>query len=340
MLAGMVAIFTAGGKARVIDCTIDGYCRTSIYEFCGAAVEPGAAIEPKTICQKNHFRASIVGDPTDFLKKSSFSPQYAKNCALRHDLDEMLEGLRKTSSGRRGRLFVIIEEYRKIEPVRMRDGECLAIDQGLVKGGTSGSESILALRSMDGAWPEEGADISSENVVLAAIKIEQNVRYGMKALMESFNFVERDGNIVHIQEGYADIAFDVLRSERELSDQALQEKAHKLSCNILLLEKLVEQPPVSELITALRLEDTREKSHLCLWYLRLWEASCEAGPLIGSPQFGNPEGTRIGQDERRKQLEHRNDVAHGRVNEIDYAVFERLQRDVLDLMRNDILRRS
>ena len=86
-------------------------------------------------------------------------------------MDEILEGLRKTNNGRRDCLFVVMEEYRKIEPVPMSKGECLAIDQGAIRGGTSGNEAILALRSTDGAWPEEGADISSENVVLAAIKI-------------------------------------------------------------------------------------------------------------------------------------------------------------------------
>ena len=86
---------------------------------------------------------------------------------------------------------------------------------------------------MDGAWPEDGADISSENVVLAAIRIEQKVTYGMKALIESTNFVERDGGIVHIQEGSVDMAFGALRVERKLNDEALHEKTQKLgACRI------------------------------------------------------------------------------------------------------------
>ena len=337
MLAGMVAMFTVGGKARIFDCTIDGFCRTSIYEFSGANVEPGAEIEPRTIWQKSHFRATIVKDPVTFLENSSFSPHYARNCALHHDIDEMLEGSRKTNSDRRDRLFIVMEEHRKFDPVRMSNGECLAIDQRLIRGGTSGNEGILALRSKDGAWPEEGADIASENVVLAAVKIEQNVTYGMKALIDAVNFVERDGSIVHIQEGYAELAFGALRSERKLNDKALDEKADKLSLNICNLEKMTKLSPTSELITALRLEDTRDKLHLCLWYLRLWEASCRAGELVGEPQFGNPDGRKFGQDDRRRQLEHRNEVAHGTVGEIDYTVFDQLQRDVLALLRKNIL---
>ena len=340
MLEGMVALFTAGGKAKVIDCTIDGFCRTSIYEFSGAAVEPGAEIEPRIICQKNHFRASIVGDLKAFLRESSFSPHYTKNCALRHDIDEILKGLRKTTSSHRENLFVVIEEHREIEPVRMSKGECISINQEFVRGGISGNESILALRSQDGAWPEERPDISSENTVLAAIKIEQNVTYGMKPLIESINFVERGGEIVNIQEGYVDLAFDALRSTRKLSNEALYEKAQKLSSSILILEETMKQPPFTELITALRLEDTREKVHLCLWYLHLWEASCKAGALIGSPQFSNPDGAKVGQNDRRCQLDHRNDVAHGRVNEIDFTVFDKLQIDVLDLLRKNVLYQS
>ena len=338
MLAGMVAMFTAGGRARVIDCTINGFCRTSIYEFCGASVDSGESISPRTIYQKDHFRASIVDDPNDFLYKSTFSPHYAGNCALRYEIDEVLAGIRKAHSGRLERLFVVMEEHKKIGPVSMRDGECLAIDQGVVKGGTSGNDAILALRSMDGAWPEEGADVASENLVLAAIKIEQAVTYGLKALIDSINFVESDGRIVHIQEGYADLAFGALRVDRKLDDEALDDKTDKLQRTILKLETSWGLPTLTELITALRLEDTRDKAHLCLWYLRLWEAACNAGSLMGERQFGNPDGVKVGKNERRRQLEHRNDVAHGRVDEIDYRIFDQLQKDVLELLRKNVLR--
>ena len=336
MLGGMVAMFTAGGKAKVIDCTIDGFCRTSIYEFSGANVEPGEEVKPRIIWQKSHFRATIVSDPATFLQNSTFSPHYARNCALHHDIDEKLEDLRKKNSGQRDRLFIVMEEYRKIDPVRMSKGECLAIDQGMIRGGTPGNETIIALRSKDGAWPEEGADIASENLVLAAIKIEQKVTYGMKALIESVDFIECEGGIIHIQEGYAELAFGALRVERKLNGEALDDKADSLRSNISKLEEITKLPNTSELVMALRLEDTRDKSHLCLWYLRLWEASCKAGQLIGEPQFGNPDGMKTGQDDRRRQLEHRNDVAHGRVGEIDYAIFDHLQRDVLDLLRKNI----
>lgn len=330
-------MFTAGGKARIIDCTIDGLCRTSVYEFSGANVEPGVEVEPRTIFMKRHFRATLVSDPVGFLESSQYSPYHAQNCALRHDIDEKLEDLRKKARGRRDRLFVVMEECRKIAPVRMSRGECLAIDQGTLRGGTSGTEAIIALRTQDGAWPDEGPDIASENLVLAAIKIEQNVTYAMKALVESLNFIACDGRIVHIQEGYAELAFGALRVERTLDGETLDDKADNLRANISRLEEVARQPSASELVTALRLEDTRDRSHLCLWYLRLWEASCKAGRLIGEPQFGNPAGKRAGQDDRCRQLGHRNDVAHGRVGEIDYAIFDHLQRDVLELLRNNVL---
>ena len=98
-------------------------------------------------------------------------------------------------------------------------------------------------------------------------------------------------------------AFGALRVERKLNDEALDEKTKKLSGNVLVLEELAGLSPLTELITALRLEDTRDKSHLCLWYLRLWEASCKAGAVVGAPQFSNPDGIKVGQDDRRRQLE-------------------------------------
>lgn len=339
MLGGMAALFTASGEAKVIDCTIDGFCRTSVYELFGANVEPGEEVKPRTIWEESNFRATIVSDPATFLENSTFSPHYARNCALRRDIDEKLEEFREKHGNQFDRLFVVMEEYRKFDHVRMSKGECLAIDEGMLRGGTSGNEAIIALRSKDGAWPEEGADIALENLVLAAIKIEQNVTYGMKALIESVNFTECDGRIVHIQEGYAEIAFGALRIERKLNDETLDEKADNLNSNISRLLEVTRLPPASELIMALRLKDTHDKSHLCLWYLRLWEASCKAGKFIGEPQFGNPDGLKVGQKDSRKQLEHRNGIAHGRVDEIDYAIFDRLQHDVLELLRKNVLGR-
>ena len=95
---------------------------------------------------------------------------------------------------------------------------------------------------------------------------------------------------------------------------------------------------MSELITALRLQESDDKKYLCLWYLRLWEAACTSANDIGDRQFGNPEGRMGNRGSRREQLNHRNDIAHGRVDEIDYQVFDWLQRDVLKLLRENVLR--
>ena len=112
MLGGMVALFTAGGKARVIDCTIDSFCRTSVYELFGANVEPGEEVKPRTIWEESNFRTTIVSDPATFLENSTFLPHYAGDCALRHDIDEKLEEFREKHGNQFDRLFVVMEEYK------------------------------------------------------------------------------------------------------------------------------------------------------------------------------------------------------------------------------------
>ena len=337
MLAGMSDMFTSSGKARVTKCTIDGFCRTQIYEFCGAFVAPGDRLSAQTIYQKKSFRATIVTDPQTFLSMSTFSPHYRSSCSLRHDVGEAVSRIRTANNNKLDRLFVVMEEYKSIRPTDLHNGECLIVDQELMRGGKGGDEAFIALRTQDGAWPDEAADSVSENLVLAAIKIEQEITYGFKALVDSTYFVESGGNIVHIQEGYMDLAFGGLRVEKQLSDDALEEKASKLKQSILTLEQKMKLSCLSELVTALRLRDTRDKTYLCLWYLRLWEAACGAGSEMGQRQFGNPDGQKHNQDGRRKQLEHRNDVAHGRLEEIDYVVFDRLQRDVLKLLKDNVV---
>ena len=338
MLGGMVALFTSSGRARIHKCTINGLCRTQLFEFSGAVLGEDASPSPHVIYQTETFRATIVHDPCTFLRRSKFSPHYTANYSLRTELGELQSKIEEQNKSHGARLYVVMEEYRKIEPTDMHDGECLLLDQGVMKGGTKGLDAILALRSADGAWPDESTEMVSENMVLAAIKAEQDITFGVKALLDHFNFLECKGTIVHIQEGYGDFAFGGLRVDRRMDDGKLRDKADRIRIGIDVLRRKSKLPGLAELITALRLQESDDKKYLCLWYLRLWEAACTAGGEIGDRQFGNPEGTRRNRGSRREQLEHRKDIAHGRVDEIDYKVFDRLQRDVLKLLREHMLR--
>lgn len=138
MLAGMSGMFTSSGKARVAKCTIDRFCRTQIYEFCGAFVAPGVTLSAQMIYQKKHFRATIVTNPQTFLSKSPFSLHYRLSCSLRHDVEEAVSRIRKANNNTLDRLFVVMEEYKSIRPTDMHNGECLIVDQELMRGGKGG----------------------------------------------------------------------------------------------------------------------------------------------------------------------------------------------------------
>ena len=337
MLAGMVAMFTVGGRARIHKCTIDRLCRTQMFEFFGAVLDEDIFPPPHVIHQTESFRAAIVSDPCTFLAQSEFSQHYSASYSLRKELQDVLSEIKKQNNGRGGQLFVVMEEYRKIQPTDMHNGECLVLDQRVVKGGTAGEDALLALRTADGAWPDESTDSASEHLVLAAIKAEQDITFGMKALLDQLNFLESNGKIVHIQEGYGGIAFGAPRTYRRMDDNKLREKADRIRLAVDVLRRKRSLPALSELITALRLQDSDDKKYLCLWYLRLWEAASASGREIGQQQFVNPEGGKGNRGNRREQLEHRNNIAHGRVDEVDYKLFDRLQRDVLKLLRENVL---
>ena len=335
-LAGMVAMFTVGGNGKILKCTIDRFCRTQIFELSGAVFDGDCSPRAHVIYEKGNFRATIVDDPQMFLSGSEFSPHYTVSYSLRKEIEEVQSKTGKTDRDNCARLFVILEEYKKITPTDMHQGECIVVDQRVLKGGTEGQEAILALRSADGAWPDESADIIFENIVLAAFKVEQNITYGVKPLLDRVNFLERNGRVVHIQEGYLNLAFGALRVVRKLDDGGLRDKADRIRRAIDVLCGTMRKSSMSELITALRLQDTANKKYLCLWYLQLWETACNAGGQIGERQFGNPEG-KSDQERRREQGEHRNDIAHGKTEEIDYKIFDGLQKDVLKLLRENVL---
>ena len=337
-LAGMVHLFTIGGKARTHKCTIDRLCRTQLFELSGTVLDEGASPAPQVIYQTDSFRATIVCDPGTFLTQSEFSPHYLESCSLRQEVQDVLTKLKEQNTGRQNGLFVIMEEHKTIQPTDMHNGECLVLDQGLMKGGRKGQDAILALRTADGAWPDESTDTVLENTVLAAVKAEQDITFGVKALVDHFNFLESNGTIVHIQEGYGDFKYGALRVNRRMDEDKVRQKAERIRSGIEVLRKKSGVPALSELITALRLQDSDDKKYLCLWYLGLWEAASSAGSDIGDRQFGNPEGRNGGRSSRREQWEHRNDIAHGRADEIDYQAFDSLQRDVLKLLRENVLR--
>ena len=338
MLAGMVAMFITGGRAKIHKCTIDRLCRTQLLELSGAVLDEGASPVPHVIFQIESFRVTIVSDPCIFLKQSEFSLHYSASYSLRKELQEILAKIKKQNKGYVDRLFVVMEEYKAIQPTDMHNGECLVLDQGLMKGGTKRRDAILALRSADGAWPDESTDTVLENIVMAAIKAEQDTTFGVKALADHLNFLTCDGTIVHIQEAYGDLKFGALRANRRMDDDKVRDKAERIRAAIGSLRRKGSLPGLSELITALRLQDSDDKKYVCLWYLRLWEAACAAGGEIGERQFGNPDGINGNRGSRRVQLEHRNDIAHGRADEIDYKAFDGLQREVLKLLRENVLR--
>ena len=339
-LASLVRTFTKGDRSKIHRCTIDRFCCTKIYEFSGAVLEAKAQTSDFVIYETEYFRATIDEDPKALLSRSAFSPHYSACCSLRKRVDELTPRVGNISGNGHVNLFVVMEEFREIEATSMHQGECILIDQGILIGGAAGNNEILALRSSDGAWPHESVDTLSENIVLAAIKTEHELTHGMKAIVDVGEYMESSGRIVHIQEAYIDFKFGGLRSLRKLDAQALRVTANRISRFIDVLGRMTKHDEMLELINALRLKDASDRQYLSLWYLRLLQAADDAGHLIGERQFRNPKEGSDAQERRREQIDHRNAIAHGKVDEIDYGILVHLQQDVLKLLRKELVRES
>lgn len=335
--AGMVTLFTCGGKGKVFKCTIDRFCRTRVFRLSDIALSSEVPRRAHVVYQTECFRASIVHDPRAFLSKSEFSPHYIKNCALRKGVEEALSNLGKLDNPDQAPLFVVMEEYKEITPTAMDRGECIVVDQAYLRGGTKGEDAILALHSSDGVWPDESADIISENIILAVIKAERDIPYDPEPLIDCVNFLESKGRIVYIQEAYTSGRLTVGRPK--LSAKEFQGKMNRISEGICRLRLNVRRYPVmSELVIALKLEGSKN-NYLCLWYLRLWEAAKRAGARIGDAQFRNPGygGDPDRHSRRTEQKDHRRDLAHGRSSTIDPKILNSLQKDVFRLLRENVL---
>ena len=325
-----------GGRA--VECTITGYCRTFVFRFPGSRLVAQEPVTPQLIYSHGSLKASIVSDlPAYFEQNPTESLHYSIDVSLRTRVRSIYEEAVEQSNQQphpEVPLFVVVEEYTKIPPTVLNRGECYMIDEcrdgrAAIEGGREGEKVLFAERTIDGAWPNFRADMSVVDVVLTAVKMEQNVTCHIEELYNGSRFVSSEGQAVFIRS--TNISVNVEPISR-LKPPDLREKVDRIGA---MLQGMMSdaEPAVAELFDSIILDKTKDDSYLRLWYLRLWQAVEDAKRRLGYPQLDNLDTVIAGERTPKELKEYRNDIAHWHTGKIDYAYLSDLQHTALELLR-------
>ena len=344
--SGGKGLTTHGAKAmaeplggRPAECTITGHCRTFVFRFPGSYLVAEEPVNHQVIYSRGSFKASIVSDLlTYFEQNPAKSLHYSIDVSLRDGVRSTYEKAVEQANQRQPHpqvpLFVVIEEYVEVPPTVLNSGECFTIDEyrngeAIIEGGREGERALLAFRTSDGSWPDFHADMHVVNVVLAAVKMEQNVTSHIEELYSCSCFVSSEGQAV-----YPMILTGNAHGETisRLEPSALEEKGDRIG---FMLQRMMSdsEPATPELLDSIILPKTRDDSYLRLWYLRLWQALYDARSLLRYPQLDNLNEVIAG---RRTPVElrlYRRDIAHWHTGRIDYAYLSNLQYTAMELLR-------
>ena len=350
-------ITTAGAKlmattpklgGKLAECTIVGHCRTSVFEFPASYLVAEEPVDHQIIYSQAGFKAAIVSHlPAYFEQKTAESRHYSIDVSLRAGIRSTYEKAIKNCNRRTDPvvpLFLVIEEYAEIPPTMLNNGECFTIDEfhdgvAMVEGGREGERAFVAIRTVDGSWPDFRANMHMANVVLVAVKVEQNFTGHMEKLYSTSCFASSTGQAVHpLSPRFGPVSAQALS---RLEPPELEEKVGRLASTLQVMMEDSE-PVAAELFDSVLLDKTKDDNYLRLTYLRLWEALDDAIRSarfrdilrqMGCRQLWNTQVPIAGQKTPKDLYGHRKDIAHWNTGRADVSYLTALQKTALALLR-------
>lgn len=325
-------------NGRPVECTITGYCRTFVFRFPGSYLVADEPVGHQVIYSRSGLKAAIVSDlPAYFEQDPAESLHYSIDVSLRAGVHstygETLEQANRQSHPEVP-LFIVIEEYAEVPVTVLNSGECFTVaecraGEAIIEGGRRGERALLAFRTSDGSWPDFYTTRHVVNVVLAAVKVEQNVTNHIEELYSCSCFVSSERQAVYTLSPTMS-ATGRLGPHPEPPD--LKEKAGRIQ--VMLQEMMSDSEPATpELFDSILLDKTKDDSYLRLWYLRLWQALEDAEGYLWHPQRDNTNTVIAGERTPKELKEYRNAIAHWYTGRIDYLYLEDLQYSAMELLR-------
>ena len=318
------------------ECTITGYCRTSIFKYPGSYLVAG--VDHHVVYSCGGLKAAIVSDLLGYFEQSSVeSVHYSIAVSLRAGVHRTYQtafdqAIRSTDPDTP--LFLVIEEYESIPPTALDSGECFSIDECIdgmatIKGGREGKRTLLVFETCDGSWPDFHPDNFAINVVLAAVKAEQRFIHHIEELYSCACFVSSEGLVVYTMSSEMSVT---LQTVSRLESGDVQKIASGIAS---MIQAMISEsdPTARELCDSMVLDKTDDDGYFRLWYLRLWQAVEDAQKYLGYPQLGNTKEVIAGKRTPKELKAYRNEIAHWHTGKIDFSYLNDLQYTAMELLR-------
>ena len=274
-LAGARAMY-GGMGGKEFTCTIDGYCRTRIFEFPGIDFRPNGDDHHHTIYASPPVHACITANLVDYLFSSGHSKHYAISPSLQHEVRETAERIKSQQEGRVP-VYLVVEENNQLTPVRMVKGECSISDQVIVEdgedipilvGGRKGEEFVTACPTVDGAWPELPNNLQVVNMILAAVRVGQGTTEPIRKYLDQNCLVTDDGRFVVIIRPTISAR---LSTATPMDNAAFRGRISDISKAITTMQRDIGTPHMTLLSNSMYSDEHKDDSYRRLQYLSLWQ---------------------------------------------------------------------
>ena len=338
-LAGVRAMY-GGIAGEEYHCKISGHCRTQIFQFPRTDFHPAGDEPHHSIYDAPSIQAFLVSNLLDYFTSKTCCPHYAISPSLRHVVGETDE---KIKSQQRGRVpvFLVVEEYNELTPVEMTKGECSISDEvrerdgekvRILIGGREGEKFLTAWATVDGAWPEIPNNQHLVNLILAGVRVGQQMPNPIPKYVEQACLVTDDGRFVTMMRPTASARGE---TATVMDSKACRDKASEIRKAIAVMEPHMETPHMALLINSMYRDEYKDDTYQRLLYLRLWQSLAEAArPCLGHTGNVRKDNDVIAGTKTLLELkEYRDDIAHWWTDHIDENLLVNLQQTINELIR-------
>ena len=339
--AGGITAYTARLMATPLggsptDCTLRGYCRTFVFDFPYVYSNSEGHIGHQVLYTSDNLRAAVVSDlPVYFEAERDGFLHYSIDVSLRAGVSREYRNANDQASVNGRPLFLVIEEYVGFTATMLKNGQCFTIDErrdgeAIIEGGREGARALLAIRTVDGEWPDFREDMHIVNIVLAAVKSERGITGHIREIYRAGCFVNVKNEAVYAMAPSLSATGSL--GPRPIDRREIEDKSARIGT--MLGAMIADKDPVaSELFDSIVMDKTRDDGYLRLWYLRLWQAAEDASAYLGRPQFGNGNDIVAGDRTLKELKNYRNWIAHWHTGTIDFSHLKDLQLTVIELVR-------
>lgn len=341
-LAGVKDMYGLGWQGEEFPCTIVGHCRTRVFEFPRSFLREQVPGSPyHTIYDSPPILANIVSDLGRYFAEVIKNRHYAISPSLEYEVIETDKKIRSQRTDGTLPVFVVIQEYNELTPIRMEKGECCISDEVLcspdktttiLQGGVEGRKFITAWDTTDGEWPDVPNNQHQVNMILASVRVEQAATGPIRKYLDQGCLVTDEGRFVAMMRPTASARGETVMG---LDGKMCSDKAVRIRRAISRIEEHLVIPHVALLVNAMYRDDHKDDSYQRLLYLRLWQSLAEAGSKhLGYPGDIKSDAAVVAGEKTLAELrDYRDDVAHWWTATIDERFLFDLQATINELMR-------